>query len=114
MGYSVVPNSMLVLALMPSWSLCLSLVSGAVSGQVSDTSVEPWLVQTGSEDVLKNQFYFGFSWPVAVPSGPVTGWVYPCYAATMLMRFCGSAPVSLCGFALLLPRAVRCRCRCIC
>ena len=75
MGYSVVPISMWVLTLMPSWSLCLSLVSGAVSGQVSDASVEPWLVQIGSEVVLKNQFYLGFSWPVSVPSGPVTGWV---------------------------------------
>ena len=92
---------------MPSWSLCLSPVSGAVSGQVSDASVELCLVQTGSEDVLKNQFYLGFSWPVTVPSGPVTGWVsYPCYAATMLMRLCGSAPVSLCGFC---PADAACR-----
>ena len=54
-------------------SVFLSLVSGAVSGQVSDASVEPWFMQTGSEDVSKNQFYLGFSWPVSVPSGPVTG-----------------------------------------
>ena len=61
---------------MPSWSLCLSLVSGAVSGQVSDASVEPWFMQTGSEEVLKNQFYFGFYWAVSVSSGlVVTGWV---------------------------------------
>ena len=73
MGFSVVPNAMLVLALMPSWSLCLSPVPGAVSGQVADASVELWFMQTGSEDVLKNQFYLGFSLPVSVPSGPVTG-----------------------------------------
>ena len=103
MGYSVVPNSMWVLTLMPSWSLCFSPVSGTVSGQVSDASVEPWFVQTGSEDVLKKQFYFGFSWLVSVPSGPVTGWDH---AAMMLMRICGSAPVSLCGFC---PAGAACR-----
>ena len=99
MGCSVVPNSMLALALMASWSLCLSPVPGAVSGRVSDASVEPWFMQTGSEDVSKKQFYLVFSWPVSVPSGPVTGWVsHSCYAALMLMRFCGFAPVSRCGF----------------
>ena len=68
---------------------------------MSDASVAPWFMQTGSEDVLKNQFYLGFSWPVSVPSGLVTGCAsYPCYAAIMLMRFCGSAPVSLNGFCL--------------
>ena len=99
MGCSVVPNSMVVLAFMPSWSLCLSPVAGAVSGQVADASVEPWFTKTGSEDVLKNQFYLGFSLPVSVPSGAVTGWVsYSCFAALLLLRFCGFAPVPLCGF----------------
>ena len=64
MGCIVVPNSMWVLTLMPSWSLCLSPVSGAVSGHVSDASVEPWFMQAGSEDVLKNQFYFRFLFPL--------------------------------------------------
>ena len=59
MGCSVVPISMLVLAFMPSWSLCLSPDPGAVSGQVVDASVEPCFMQAGSEDVSKNQFYLG-------------------------------------------------------
>ena len=44
----------------------------------------------------------GFSWPVHM-----TGWVSsPCHAALMLMRFCGSAPVCLCGFC---PADAACR-----
>ena len=55
----------------------------------------------------KNQFYVGFSWPVPVSSGFMTGWVSsPCYAALMLMRFCGSAPVCLCRFC---PADASCR-----
>ena len=68
MGCSDVPNSMLVLAFMPSWSLCLCPVAGAVSGQVVDTSGVPWFLKAGSEDVSKNQFYLSFSWPVPVSS----------------------------------------------
>ena len=61
----------------------------------------------GSENVSKNQFYVGFSWPVPVSSGHMTGWVSsPCYAALILMRFCGSAPVCLCGFC---PADAACR-----
>ena len=80
-------------------SCCQSL-----SEQVVDTSGVPWFLKAGSEDVSKNQFYLGFCWPFPVPSGPVTGWVS--YPALMLMRFCGSAPVCLCGFC---PADAACR-----
>ena len=65
-----------------------------------DTEVSPLDgFPAGSENVSENQFYVGFSWPVPVSSGHMTGWVFsPCYAALMLMQCCGSAPVCLCGF----------------
>ena len=65
-----------------------------------DTEVSPLDgISAGSENVSKNKFYVGFSWLVLVSSGHMTGWVSsPCYAALILMRFCGSAPVCLCGF----------------
>ena len=96
---------MLVLALMPSWSLCLSLVSGAVTGWVPDASAKPWFVETGSEDVSGNSD-FGLSLPVSFRSGRVTGLACsPCRAALMLMRLCGFVPVPMCGFC---PAAAAC------
>ena len=75
------------------------------SGDTEDSPLDGF--SAGSENVSKNQFYVGFSWPVPVSSGYMTGWVSsPCYAALMLMRFCGSAPVCLCGFC---PADAACR-----
>ena len=73
-----------------------------------DTEVSPLNgISAGSENVSKNQFYVGFSWPVPVSSGYMTGWVSsPCYAALILLRFCGSAPGCLCGFC---PVVAACR-----
>ena len=68
MSCSDVPNSMWVLALMPSWSLCLSPVSGAVSGWVPDASVKPWFLETGAADVLGNEFDVGLSSVPPVPA----------------------------------------------
>ena len=71
MGCSVVPSSMSVLAFLPAVMgslLCLSLVSRAVSGWVLDASAKPWFIETGSEDVSGNEFDFGFSLLVSVPS----------------------------------------------
>ena len=75
-------------------------LSGFQEPGSGDTEVSPLDgFSAGSENVSKNQFYVGFSWPVPVSSEYMTGWVSsPCYAALMLMRFCGSAPVCLCGF----------------
>ena len=83
-------------------------MSGFEEPGSGDTEVSPLDgFSAGSENVSKNQFYVGFSWPVPVSSGHMTGWVSsPCYAALMLMRFCGSAPVCLCGFC---PADAACR-----
>ena len=64
-----VPNSMLVLALSPSWSQCLMPDSGAVPGWASDASVQTWFLQAGTEDMLENEFILGSAVPVSGPSG---------------------------------------------
>ena len=86
----------------------LDALSGFQEPGSGDTEVSPLDgFSAGSENVLKNQFYVGFSWPVPVSSGYMTGWVSSlCFAALMLMRFCGSAPVCLCGFC---PADAACR-----
>ena len=85
----------------------LSYLSNAASRRVPSRWAVDADSNAGSEDVSKNLFFLGFSCPVPVPSGRVTGWVSsPCYAALMLMRFCGSAPVCLCGFC---PADAACR-----
>ena len=83
-------------------------LSGFCEPGSGDTEVSPLDgISGGSENVSKDQFYVGFSWPVPVSFGYITGWVSsPCYAALTLMRFCGSAPVCLCGFC---PAAAACR-----
>ena len=75
-------------------------MSGFQEPGSGDTEFSPLdRFSAGSENVSKNQFYLGLSKLVPVSSGHMTGWVSsPCYAALMLMRFCGSAPVCLCGF----------------
>ena len=67
-----VPNSILVLALTPSWSHCLLPDSGAVSGWASGASVQIWFLQAGTEDVLENEFILGSAVPVSGPSGSKT------------------------------------------
>ena len=59
-----------------------------------DTEVSPLNgISAGSENVSKNQFCVGFSWPVPVSSGYMTGWVSsPCYAALILLRFLWLCP----------------------
>ena len=83
-------------------------LSGFQEPGSGDTEVSPLDgFSAGSENVSKNQFYVGFSWPVPVSSGYMTGLVSsPCFAALMLMRFCGSAPVCLCWFC---PADAACR-----
>ena len=83
-------------------------MSGFQEPGSGDTQVSPLDgFSAGSENVSKNQFYVGFCWPVPVSSGHMTGWVSsPCCAALVLMRFCGSAPVCLCGFC---PADAACR-----
>ena len=69
-----------------------------------DASVMPWFIETESEDVLGNEFDFGLSLPVSVPSGPVA-W----RALRAVLRCCcdivASLPFRCVGFALLLPRS---------
>ena len=90
MGCSVVPNSMWVLALMPSWSRCLL-----------DASLTPWFILAGSEDVLGNEFNLDCAVPVSAPSGTEIDYVCSlCRDAVMLMRPCG---FTLRFFAWVLP-----------